>query len=80
MVNQYRTHNCGQLNEKNVNEAVRLSGWLNSKRDHGGLLFVDLRDQYGITQVVVDEKSHSFKGSESSAIRAAIPASGILGP
>ena len=76
MVNQYRTHNCGQLNEKNVNEAVRLSGWLNSKRDHGGLLFVDLRDQYGITQVVVDEKSHSFKVLERLRLESVITVNG----
>ena len=76
MVNQYRTHNCGQLNEKNVNEAVRLSGWLNSKRDHGGLLFVDLRDQYGITQIVVDEKSHSFKVLERLRLESVITVNG----
>ena len=76
MVNQYRTHNCGQLNEKNVNEIVRLSGWLNSKRDHGGLLFVDLRDQYGITQIVVDEKSHSFKVLERLRLESVITVNG----
>ncbi|ABC62885.1 aspartate--tRNA ligase [Erythrobacter litoralis] len=53
----YRTHNCAALSKKNVGETVRLSGWVHNKRDHGGVLFVDLRDHYGITQIVADEDS-----------------------
>ncbi|GAA4036273.1 aspartate--tRNA ligase [Parerythrobacter jejuensis] len=53
----YRTHNCAQLTKEKVGETVRLSGWIHRKRDHGGVLFVDLRDHYGITQVVADEDS-----------------------
>ena len=51
----YRTHTCAQLSAANVGETVRLSGWIHRKRDHGGVLFIDLRDHYGITQIVADE-------------------------
>ncbi|MGB3379104.1 MAG: aspartate--tRNA ligase [Allopontixanthobacter sediminis] len=53
----YRTHNCAALRTENVGETVRLSGWIHRKRDHGGVLFADLRDHYGLTQIVVDEDS-----------------------
>ncbi|WP_209347369.1 aspartate--tRNA ligase [Pontixanthobacter sp. CEM42] len=53
----YRTHNCAALTKANVGETVRLSGWIHRKRDHGGVLFVDLRDHFGLTQIVADEDS-----------------------
>ena len=53
----YRSHTCAQLSAGNVGETVRLSGWIHRKRDHGGVLFIDLRDHYGITQIVADEDS-----------------------
>ena len=59
-MNKYRTHNCGELDKKNKNEDIILSGWINKKRDHGNLLFIDLRDNYGITQCVVDAKHKIF--------------------
>ena len=49
----YRTHHCAELTKKNVGEQVKLSGWVHRKRDHGNLLFIDMRDHYGITQLVI---------------------------
>ena len=60
----YRTHTCGELTLKNSGENVLLSGWINKKRDHGNLLFIDLRDNYGIIQCVVDNKNNLFKKIE----------------
>ncbi len=57
---KYRTHTCNELNIKNEGEKVLLSGWVNKKRDHGNLLFIDLRDNYGITQCVIDKKNDLF--------------------
>ena len=57
----YRSHTCAQLSAENVGETVRLSGWMHRKRDHGGVLFVDLRDHYGITQLVADEDSPALE-------------------
>ncbi len=62
----YRTHTCNALNASNTGETVRLSGWVHRKRDHGNLLFVDLRDHYGITQCVTDSSSEMFKVLEGA--------------
>jgi len=61
----YRSHTCGQLRASDVGQNVRLSGWVHRVRDHGGLLFIDLRDHYGMTQVVVDPDSGAFKLAET---------------
>ena len=55
-MNKYRSHNCSELTESNIDNKVILSGWLHKKRDHGNLLFIDLRDHFGITQCVIDKK------------------------
>ena len=65
-MNKYRTHNCSELNEKEINKTVYLSGWLHRKRDHGNLLFVDLRDHYGITQCVIENNNKFFPILERS--------------
>ena len=59
-MNKFRTHNCSQLSEKEINKDVILSGWLHRKRDHGNLLFLDLRDHYGITQCVIENNNKYF--------------------
>ena len=59
-MHRYRTHTCNELNLKDKNQKVILSGWINKKRDHGNLLFIDLRDNYGLTQCVIDKNSKSF--------------------
>src|SRR3954453_9038840 len=56
----YRTHTCGQLRKADVGQTVRLSGWVNRRRDHGGLIFIDLRDHYGLTQCVIEPDAAAF--------------------
>ena len=59
-MNKYRTHSCSELTDNDVGITVSLSGWLHRKRDHGNLLFIDLRDHFGITQCVVENKNEFF--------------------
>ena len=59
-MNKYRTHNCSQLTEEDIDKSILLSGWLHRKRDHGNLLFIDLRDNYGITQCVIENNNKFF--------------------
>ena len=65
-MNKYRTHNCSELSEKEINTNIILSGWLHRKRDHGNLLFIDLRDHYGITQCVIENDNNFFPVLEKS--------------
>jgi aspartyl-tRNA synthetase len=63
-MHRYRSHTCGALRESHIGEQVRLSGWCHRIRDHGGVLFIDLRDHYGLTQCVADPDSPAFKNAE----------------
>ena len=77
-MNKYRTHNCGELNKNNKDENVILSGWVNKKRDHGNLLFVDLRDNYGVTQCLIDKSNSNFKELEKTQLESVIKIMGII--
>ena len=72
----YRTHNCGQLRAEDVGQNVRLSGWVHRKRDHGGLLFVDLRDHYGLTQIVADSSDAAFATLDGLRVESVVTITG----
>jgi len=71
-LNKYRTHNCGELTKKDNSQDIILSGWVNKKRDHGNLLFVDLRDNYGVTQCVIDKSNQYFVKLEKIQLESVI--------
>ena len=75
-MNKYRSHKCNELTIDNVDSEVYLSGWVNRKRDHGGLLFIDLRDHYGLTQLVFDPDSSAFSEAEKVSAESVIKVSG----
>ena len=75
-MHKYRTHKCHELSHKDVNEVVRLSGWVHRKRDHGQLIFIDLRDHFGLTQVVVDSTNENFKTIENISLESVITITG----
>jgi len=77
-LNKYRSHNCGQLTKKNSGSKVILSGWINKKRDHGNLLFLDLRDNYGITQCLIDKDNEFFKELEKIQLESVIKIDGVV--
>ena len=72
----YRTHKCAELRDSNVGDTVRLSGWVHRKRDHGGVLFVDLRDHYGMTQIVADSDSPALPILEALRLESVITIDG----
>ena len=75
-MNRYRTHDCGELTKKNKNQDIVLSGWINKKRDHGNLLFIDLRDNYGVTQCVIDKSNEHFKELEKIQLESVVKING----
>jgi aspartyl-tRNA synthetase len=74
----YRTHTCGALRSTDIGKTVRLSGWVHSKRDHGGLLFIDLRDHYGMTQCVFTRGSAVFEQAEEVRVESVITVTGLV--
>jgi aspartyl-tRNA synthetase len=74
----YRSHTCGQLTAAQVGETVRLSGWIHRKRDHGGVLFVDLRDHYGVTQIVADSDSPALPVLEGLRVESVVTIDGVV--
>ena len=75
-MNKFRTHKCNELRKEKVGEEVILSGWVNKKRDHGNLLFIDLRDNYGITQCIIDKENSNFKMLEKIQLETVIKIEG----
>ena len=75
-MNIYRTHTCGELNISHKGQKIILSGWINKKRDHGNLLFIDLRDNYGLTQCVVDNENKVFKEIENLPLETVLKITG----
>ena len=77
-MSKYRTHTCGELSKKHKNQDVSISGWVNKKRDHGNLLFLDLRDNYGITQCVIDKENSNFKELEKLPLETVLKVDGTV--
>ena len=77
-MNKYRTHTCGELNLSHKGTQIILSGWINKKRDHGNLLFIDLRDNYGLTQCVIDKSNSIFSDLEKLPLETVIKIQGTV--
>ncbi len=75
-MNKYRTHNCNELNKAHIDKKVTLSGWVHKKRDHGNLLFLDLRDNFGVTQCIVDKDNKNFSNLEKVPLETVIKVDG----
>ncbi len=75
-MNKYRTHKCNELRKEDVDKKISLSGWINKKRDHGNLLFIDLRDNYGITQCIIDKDNKYFSDLEKMQLETVIKVEG----
>jgi aspartyl-tRNA synthetase len=75
-LNKYRTHNCNELTKFNAGQDIILSGWINKKRDHGNLLFIDLRDNYGVTQCIIEKSNSNFKKLEKIQLESVVKITG----
>ena len=76
----YRTHTCGELRRAHQGRTARLSGWIHRKRDHGNLLFIDLRDRFGITQCVIESDGASFAAAEAARLETVVTVTGPVVP
>ena len=77
-MNKYRSHNCSELTKTHKGTNIILSGWINKKRDHGNLLFIDLRDNYGITQCIIERSNSNFKDLEKIQLESVIKVIGTV--
>jgi len=75
-LNKYRSHNCNELRKDDLGKEISISGWINKKRDHGNLLFIDLRDNYGITQCIIDKENKNFLELEKTQLETVIKING----
>jgi len=75
-LNKYRTHTCNELCFKDIDKEISISGWINKKRDHGNLLFIDLRDNYGITQCIINKENKNFLGLEKTQLETVVKIEG----
>ena len=75
-MNKYRSHTCNELNKNHFNKSVILSGWVHKKRDHGNLLFLDLRDHFGLTQCIIDKDNQNFSKLEKIPLETVIKVEG----
>jgi len=75
-LSKYRTHNCNELRKDDLDKKISISGWINKKRDHGNLLFIDLRDNYGITQCIIDKENKNFLELEKTQLETVIKING----
>ena len=80
IMHRYRSHTCGALRAGNAGETARLSGWVHRVRDHGGVLFIDLRDHYGLTQIVADPDSPAFAVAETVRAEWCLRIDGMVKP
>ena len=77
-MNEYRTHNCGELRLENKGQKVKIAGWVQRIRNLGGMKFIDLRDQYGITQIIISENEEIQKQAEALVTECAISVEGTV--
>ncbi len=75
-MSKYRTHKCNELRKEDLDKEISISGWINKKRDHGNILFIDLRDNYGITQCIIDKDNSNFVKLEKIQLETVINING----